>query len=257
MSTALSEDVAAHAWLTSMEVMARVLPGGICERAGTGTSLLATGAPFAGLNGAMDVTTNPRAERIRALAKRASEELTMPWSIQVRAEPDAELSAVAAELGLGTTSLHTFMVKELADGGPDYGPAPEELVIRPVGADHSDAYIAALAAGFETPVEMMRRLGSPQILDLSCVVAYLAYVDGAVVGTGLALRTDDCVGVFNISVTPDHRRRGYGRAVAAAALRAEQDRGARTAFLHSSRMGLAVYRSLGFRAAEQWTRFTW
>ncbi|MEU1598312.1 GNAT family N-acetyltransferase [Streptomyces sp. NPDC005708] len=65
----------------------------------------------------------------------------------------------------------------------------------------------------------------------SCVVGYLAEVNGVAVGTGLTFRSDDCVGVFHVSVASDHRRRGYGRAVTAAAIRAEQNRGARTTAL--------------------------
>lgn len=256
MTTTSVAETAAHAWLTALEVMTRALPGGRCEPDGSGTFLLVTGVPFAALNGVVDVNTTPQPERIGALAKRAADELAVPWSIQLRAEPDAELSAIAADLGLTTASIHPFMVKTLSDRGRDDGPAPEELIVRPVEGGESAVYIKALAAGFEGPAEMWRQLGCPQLLDLSCTVAYLAEVDGVGVGTALTLRSDDCVGIFNVSVAPEYRRRGYGKAMTAAAIRAEQDRGARTAFLHSSRMGLAVYESLGFRTVEQWTHFT-
>ncbi|MEU4096109.1 GNAT family N-acetyltransferase [Streptomyces sp. NPDC026673] len=248
-------EAAASAWLASMELLARALPGGMCEADGSGTSLLVTGAPLASVNAVVDVNATPQPERIGALAKRAAEELSVPWSIQVRAEPGAELTAIAAELGRTATSLHPFMIKELDDRGTDR-PAPGELLLRPVDGRESDAYVAALAAGFEAPAEIMRKMGCPELLDLPGAAAYLAEVDGAAVGTALAFRSDDCVGVFNISVAPAYRGRGYGAAVTAAAVSAERDRGARTAYLHSSPMGLPVYESLGFRTVEHWTHFT-
>lgn len=257
MTATRSVQAAASAWLTSMELLARALPGGMCEADGSGTSLLVTGAPLASVNCVVDVNAAPRPERIGALAKRAAEELSVPWSIQVRAEPGAELTAIAAELGRTATSLQPFMVKELDDRGPDHHrPAPGELVLRLLDGRESDAYVAALAAGFEAPAEIMQKMGCPELLDLPGVAAYLAEVDGAAVGTALAFRSDDCVGVFNISVAPEYRGRGYGTAVTAAAVAAERDRGARTAYLHSSPMGLPVYESLGFRTVEHWTHFT-
>ncbi|GGM22036.1 hypothetical protein GCM10010129_77960 [Streptomyces fumigatiscleroticus] len=75
-------------------------------------------------------------------------------------------------------------------------------MLRPVGGADSPAYVAALAAGFEAPVETMATLGCPELLDLPGAAGCLAEADGVVVGTGLALRTGDCVGVFNVSVAP-------------------------------------------------------
>jgi ribosomal protein S18 acetylase RimI-like enzyme len=255
MTTSDILDTAARAWLTTVAAIADALPGGVCEASDWGSAFLATGAPLASVNGVFDINTTPRADRIAELAKRAADELEVPWSIQVRAEPDAEIAGIAAGYGLTRTSLQPFMIKELVDREADREPARGELVIRQVDGNESDAYTAALAAGFQALVETMRLLGSPEVLDMPCAVGYLAEVDGVAVGTALALRADDCVGVFNISVAPEYRRRGYGKALTAAAVRAEQGRGARTAFLHSSEIGFRVYESLGFRLVEQWTQF--
>ncbi|MFF4837953.1 GNAT family N-acetyltransferase [Streptomyces sp. NPDC001315] len=80
--------------------------------------------------------------------------------------------------------------------------------------------------------------------------------DGTVVATGLALRAEGCVGIFNISVPRERRRQGYGAALTSTILDVERERGARLAFLHSSDMGLSVYEFLGFRTVEEWTRYS-
>jgi N-acetylglutamate synthase len=135
------------------------------------------------------------------------------------------------------------------------GYLPPEFAVRQVGPEDSAVFSTALAAGFEVPEEMVSLLGGAEILGLPCATGYLADVDGTVVATGLALRAQGCVGVFNIAVPPERRKRGYGAAITSAILDAERERGARLAFLHSSDMGLSVYESLGFRTVEEWTRY--
>jgi predicted GNAT family acetyltransferase len=64
---------------------------------------------------------------------------------------------------------------------------------------------------------------------------------------------DDHVGVFNVAVAPDHRRRGYGAALSARTVLDGLATGARRALLMSSEMGLSVYQQLGFREIERWS----
>ncbi|MFF0050824.1 GNAT family N-acetyltransferase [Streptomyces sp. NPDC005498] len=248
-------EFAAHAWLDVM-TLAQEVPGGRYERTGPSTALYAMGTQLAGVNGVADVAETVRAAELAPVVRRAAAELDVPWSIQLRAEPNAEVADLAAEHGLTARSVTPFMVRELSEAPTPPAPLPEGLVVRPAGGGDSARYIAALAAGFEAPEEVMAPLGGPQVLDLPRAAGYLAEVDGAVVATALALQAGDCVGVFNVSVPPSCRRRGYGRAVTAAVLRDARSRGARIAFLHSSPAGLSVYESLGFRTVEQWTYFT-
>ena len=64
--------------------------------------------------------------------------------------------------------------------------------------------------------------------------------------------TDGHVGVFNIATPPEHRGRGYGRAVTARVVADGVRAGARTAYLQASPMGLGVYQRMGFRTGETW-----
>ncbi|MEV5385299.1 GNAT family N-acetyltransferase [Streptomyces sp. NPDC052721] len=249
-------EAAAQAWMASVGAIAEAVPGGQRTEREPGLALLATGAPLAAVNGVFDVRAAPRAAGIGDLAKRAAEAVDAPWCIQYRTGPDAEIAGVAADHGLTSTARSPFMVRELGEHTPGGGPLPAGLTVRALGAGDSAVFVSALAAGFEAPVETMSPLGCPEILALPCATGYLAELDGDVVATGLALRAEDCVGVFNISVLPARRRQGLGAAVTGAILRAEQDRGARVAYLHASDMGLSLYESLGFRTVEQWTRHT-
>ncbi|MDN3028564.1 hypothetical protein [Streptomyces sp. S.PB5] len=149
-----------------MTLVAAHVPGGRHEAVGPSAALFAVGAPIAGVKGVADVSTDVDAARA---ARRAASEFDVPWSIQVRAEPDAEVVALAEELGRGTRSSHAFMVRESA-------------------------------AGTAVPL--------PAGLDLPQAVGYLTRVGGVAVGTALVLRpgpfADDC----NVSTHPAHRRHG-------------------------------------------------
>jgi N-acetylglutamate synthase len=126
------------------------------------------------------------------------------------------------------------------------------------GAPQEDGglYQKSPAAGFEAPEEIFEDFSTPSLLEGPGMTAYVAEVDGVAVATSFAGRVDDQLGVFNVSVVPEHRRRGYGKAVTAAVLRDGYSTGARTAFLTSTEDGFPLYKSMGFRTAESWTSFT-
>lgn len=256
METLDVADVAAQGWLVNVADIARALPGGLCVRAEPGLALLATGAPLASVNGVFDVRSSPRPGLIVGLAARAADGIDAPWCIQTRGEPDAETAGTAAAHGMTTVVRTPLMVRELADSATPGASLPAGYVLRNPGPEDSAVFATALAAGFEAPVEVMSVLGGPGILGLPCATGYLAEVDGEVVATGMALRAEGCVGVYNISVPPARRRQGHGAAITAAILEAERERGARLAYLLSSDKGLPVYESLGFRTVEWWTRYT-
>lgn len=73
---------------------------------------------------------------------------------------------------------------------------------------------------------------------------------GRVVATGLAIVEDDAAGLFDVVTDPAVRRRGHGRQVVAALLRAARELGARHAYLQvdgRNDAALALYARWGFR----------
>ncbi|MFJ2478393.1 GNAT family N-acetyltransferase [Streptomyces sp. NPDC087659] len=251
MTTVDVVGAAARAWGVAMAGLAAAVPGGVCEQASHGTLLALTGAPAAALNGVLSTGASPDAGEIDALAAKAREQVDQ-WGIQLRGMPDVETLRVAAEYGLTARSLHPFMIKSLA--GKESVPIGVPRIRRVWGDEHA-TYSAMLAAGFEAPPATFSGIASRPVLDSPGMTAYLAERDGVAVATAFGVLVEDFVGVFNISTPPQHRGRGYGRAVTEAVLRDGREAGARAAFLHSSPAGLSLYESLGFRAREHWTHF--
>jgi ribosomal protein S18 acetylase RimI-like enzyme len=130
------------------------------------------------------------------------------------------------------------------------------LKVRRVLGDEGDLYRTVMATGYEGPEEMFSVFTARSVMDHVSMRAYLAEVEGVPVATSFGVLVDDLVGVFNIAVPPQYRRRGYGRAATAAVLRDAYEEGARTAFLHASPLGVPLYQAMGFRLTENWTLFT-
>jgi ribosomal protein S18 acetylase RimI-like enzyme len=247
-------DIAANAWMSALAMFAAVQPDGF-HRTGTGgTSELVTGAPMPFLNGVFSTAREADAEEVAAFA--ASPKLeSLAWSIQVRGERvDPRIASTAADHGLGQRSALPFMIKDLAEDDTKVLET-DGLKVRGVSGNEGDLYRVVMAAGYEGPEEIFSVFASPSLMDHASMHGYLAEVEGVPVATSFGVLVDDLVGVFNIAVPPQYRRRGYGRAATAAVLRDAYAAGARTAFLHASPMGAPLYQAMGFRIAENWTLF--
>jgi ribosomal protein S18 acetylase RimI-like enzyme len=217
-----------------------------------GTMLaMASGALVQELNGVLCGTTGPDAAEISELAGYVAA-LGLPWAIQLRTRPSAEIAKVAASYGLTEREEIPLMVRENLAELADV-PDAELAAVRRAGAADSDTYLSVLSAGFEVTPQMWGTDFSSQVLGAGGGEAYLAQHDGRAVSTGFGVREDDTLCVFNVSTLPGYRRRGYGRAVSLAALRDGARSGANLAALQATPEAVSLYRSLGFRTAETWT----
>ncbi|MEV4533660.1 GNAT family N-acetyltransferase [Asanoa sp. NPDC049518] len=241
-----------EAWRRAIVLCTEALPGSYERLGPRGTAELVTGLPVPTMNGVIQIGPAVDADEVAAFA--ASPRLAdLPWSLQVRNADAAErVAAVAADHKLDRSSLLPFMVKELTDADA----TTDEPTVRRISGAESDLYRRALAAGFEAPEHIFTGFSAPALLDNPAMAPYVVEVAGAVVATSFGVRVDDTVGVFNISVPPEHRRRGYGRIATAAVLRDAYREGARTAYLNASVMGEPLYAAMGFRTAETWSVFT-
>jgi len=138
---------------------------------------------------------------------------------------------------------------------PGMAVAPEEfvdatvgrLVIARVGDKGGLAEAAQMAAaGFGSPVEMMRGLLVSELLGIG-MAFYLGRVEGDPVATAVGFRVGDDLGIFGVATPPEHRRRGYGAAITAHAVRSGFETGADMAWLQTSPVAESIYRALGFR----------
>lgn len=208
--------------------------------------------PLRHLNGV--VTTGPAADPEAVLrVGRSFVGGDLPWSIQLRGEPTAELVEVGRELGLTAKTTIPLMVAR-----PD-----PELLLLPGIADTYDihtvdsslhaVYFATLVAGFEMPEDLLSAAIPPEVLDDAAVNSYLAYRGEAPIGTGMAIVDETFAGLFNIAVHADARRTGTGRAITRMMIADAVAAGVDTVYLQASDDGAKLYSTLGFETVETWT----
>jgi GNAT superfamily N-acetyltransferase len=227
---------------------------GRTKRDHDGTLLAFSGAPMAALNAIVSPNLDPSPEVIGNLAAGARQ-AGLAWSINVRGVPGQRVTEVAAGHGLTCVTTQPLMVRRPDAGIPPPTTGDSLRVVR-VSDDELDVYAATLADGFGVPREVFAMFAAPALSGTKGITHYLAWVDGVPVGTGMAAVSEDLLGVFNISVLPGHRRRGYGQAITTEIVRAGGTVGAPTAYLYSSTLGEHVYASVGFRVAETLTSFS-
>lgn len=107
----------------------------------------------------------------------------------------------------------------------------------------------ALAIGYELPLELVTPMGPATALPADDLPLrfFLVRQGDTPVATAMISTWDEVIGVHCVATHPDHRGRGLGAHVTAAAVnRVAEESDHRTAVLQSSLMGASVYRRLGF-----------
>ena len=176
------------------------------------------------------------------------EERGFRCGLQVRAGRHPDLEQEAAELGLTARFPLPGMAvspEELTDER-----APELEIVRVDDEEGLADAARVAAAGNGVPLELIRALYAPGLLQLAGFAVYLGRADSVTVTTAMRYLTNNDVGIFNVATPPAHRRRGYGSAITAHAARAGFENGADLAWLQTSEIGESVYRGLGFRHVE-------
>jgi GNAT superfamily N-acetyltransferase len=251
MTNTDSVDRAVVAWHAVIEAFCELQPKGTTKQGAHGTRMITSGTPVAVLNGVISATREPDVTELSAFAASYADD-TLPWSIQLRGDRAyPAVAQVAAERGLTKSFTLPFMVKQLGKADMSM-PASATMSVRRVPTEDHGVYNRVLAAGFEAPEHIFRGFSAPNVLSAEGMTAYLVEEAGTPVATAFGARVSDYVGVFNIATPPAYRLRGYARAATAAVLRDAYASGARTAFLHCTPAGRAVYESLGFATAENW-----
>lgn len=131
--------------------------------------------------------------------------------------------------------------------GPAPVPPPAHPV-RPVGRAELGTVEPLVVEGFPLPAFRPRTPGEaipPALLDQP-VEVLLAERDGVPAGACLVVLDTASAGLYWVTTLPEHRSRGVGRSLVAAALARHADR---TATLTATEAGLPLYASLGFATA--------
>ena len=185
------------------------------------------------------------------LARARRRRVPVLWWTGPRTRP-RDLGARLERHGFAKDDEAPGMALELARL-PAAAASPRELTIERVenGAALA-AFVATFRRGFgidaafERPwVNWLATLG---LGDGAPMRHWLARWEGEPVGTATVLLAAGVAGVYNVATLPAARRRGIAAAATRAALEAARDHdGCAWSILHSSPMGLRVYRGLGFR----------
>lgn len=230
------------------------LPGAETGRDDAGCWTL-SGVPFPFFNSVVATAASPERadvaiERVVARARRRG--VPVLWWIGPSTRP-ADLGARLERHGFERDEPAPGMLLELAHL-PARGAAPAGLVVERVSdAAALAAWVTVMRIGFgiESELEAPWRawLSAVGLGDDSPFRHFLARLDGVPVATASVLLAAGVAGVYNVATLPAARRRGCGAEVTRQALAAARDReGQAWSILHSSPMGLRVYRALGFRA---------
>jgi GNAT superfamily N-acetyltransferase len=185
----------------------------------------------------------------RTLARfRARGVTTFSWWLGPDTQP-ADLGTRLIDHGLTYAEGAPGMAADLFEL-PEELPPIAGLSIEPVVDEKAlRAWAYASLIGFGVPeryvdswFDLFLRLGFELPLR-----SYLGTLDGRPVAASQLFLGAGVAGIYVVATTPDARRQGIGAAVTLAALRDARTLGFRIGILHSSPMGLGVYRRLGFR----------
>jgi GNAT superfamily N-acetyltransferase len=237
-------------FIASFRTLTDHVPDGECRDA-PGLFAFATGLPVALFNGCV-VTAPVEAEDLDSAVAWVKDR-----DARFRVWVSEELGAARAHLGRAPG-----LAAEAAPyPGMTLHPVPDPPVpaagvtVVPVGADGFDEFVGVLVdAGLERDLAL-RLFPSGFVADPT-VALFVGRLDGEVVGTSLAIRSDTACGVYNVVTLERARRRGVGTALTWAAVAAGRAWGHDTIVLQSSAMAVSMYRAMGFRLVAPYAVFS-
>lgn len=242
----------AEALFEMFRVLGTSIPGFFLEFSDAGVGALDMSTQFAQFNGVVTSSSRPSIGEIAAWAEPFRDSVR-PWSIQLRASPTAEATALAETFGLEMTHLEPVMVLAMDSWASSraVGPSPSE-VVRISGHDSLE-YEHVLTLGSGAPQGSLASLANRALLENRNVQGYMAYVGSKAVATGMTTLTGTTLGILNMATLPGQRRQGHARKVLIRMLLDGIKAGATHAILQSSEAGSALYQAVGFRTVETWT----
>ena len=208
------------------------------------------------LSGAVIRTNLPWRAVDAAIGKMADEfrsrGLPLKWVVGPSSRPD-DLGDRLEAAGLRLEGSVVGMAVELATL-PEHPSELDEFVISSVETASdlrqfctvvNTAYLG-VPAGFERELPQYLVPRSERFGERSRIRMYLGYWKGDPVATAHISTVGRAAGLHLVSTVPHARRRGFGQAITAWALRSAKRSGAKAAILTATRDGAGIYSRLGF-----------
>ena len=241
---------ATDAYVESTRASAR-LAGGVVEESG-GLARIATGSPAAYFNW-LYVTGPDVGEDDVAGAVGWFDSRHQPFTVRLHGDQPARYDGVLRGLGFRAELVMPGMVAAPLPVMPTRVDGLDIARVRDRSSyDVFTARVAPGRPGEWLTTQMYRDFMPPAIVDEPSTALFVGELGGVAVSNAAAHLHDGVVTVFAVSTAEDVRRRGIGAAMTAAALAWAGEQGADMAFLTSSPIAEALYRSLGFVEVDTW-----
>jgi ribosomal protein S18 acetylase RimI-like enzyme len=206
-----------------------------------------SGLPHALLNGVARLRKRPLDEALAEVRHRLDGVPGVWW---VGEDSDADVADGLLARGLEAGSTLPVMAVRL-DDVPDVS-GPRGLVIEQVtDTAMLTEYVQAYSGPFSVPDDALPAVVKAEA-EQTEPVRFIGRLDGRAVATSELFVSHGVAGIYWVSTVEQHRKRGIGAALTAAALRVGRERGLRVGTLQSSRPGQPVYRRLGFHTVSQY-----
>lgn len=222
------------------------------RRDGDGLTLIATGVPLPFFNPAFVTAAPADGAGLIDEATAFYGERKLPFAVYFRDAVAPGMAEACAGAGMIEHWQPPLMV---LDPIPSTGPQRGDLEIEAIDSGGADEYLDAVTAGFGVPPGLIDPSLGRALVGMPNLIALLGRVGGRAVATSAVFVTGATAGVYNVTTLPDHRRRGYGEAVTAAAARAGAELGATHAVLQASQAGEPVYRRMGYTTPDRYRQF--
>jgi GNAT superfamily N-acetyltransferase len=220
-----------------------------------GVALTAWGIPGPSSNKAAVLGPAPPLARVRGLADEFFAGVEGGYGIMVEADAGHPLEQELRQAGWRVAEDEPALVlPEL----PPPAPLPPGLGVRRVTDEATRRdFIRALAAGFGAPtadadfgvpLEALDDLAPPLTASHDPDVALLVgYCEGRPASTSILHKVEEVATITGVATPPAFRRRGFGRALTGAAVRAGAERGCACAALNALGASYPMYLGMGFR----------
>ena len=173
----------------------------------------------------------------------------------------ADLGVYLEKHGFTREDVAPGMALDLHSLNTDFT-VPDGLTFEEVNdAERLNQWHYPFVAGFGMPdfavdalIDLFKQISFVNQLPL---LHYTGWLEGKPVAAGSVYLAAGVAGIYNVVTVPEARRKGIGTLITLALLRKAQMSGYRISILHTSRMGLGVYRQLGFQQYCSIEQYLW